>query len=127
MVVTIIHCDNCGYEWRPRKKRVKRCPSCLRILGETKTRKWQRAEMKLAKLLASRGWRLKPVGGQKVIDINANRAGRKLFIDVKTGHSYHIRRSQLEGLLKYRGKKSDVGFACEVDGKFYLFTLKEIL
>jgi len=79
------------------------------MLGETKVRKWKRAEKKLAELLALRGWRLEPT------------------IDVKSGHSYHIRRSQLEGLLKYHGKTSDVGFACEMDGKFYLFMLEDII
>ena len=126
MVVTNIHCENCGYEWRPRGK-PKRCPSCQAMLGETKARKWKRAEKKLAELLALRNWRLEPTGGQKIIDVHAKRAGRKLFIDVKSGHSYLIRRSQLEGLLKYHGKTSDVGFACEMDGKFYLFMLEDIL
>jgi len=97
------------------------------MLGETKARKWRRAEKKLAELLALRGWRLEPTSGQKIIDVHAKRAGRKLFIDVKSGHSYLIRRSQLEGLLKYHGKASDVGFACEMDGKFYLFMLEDIL
>ena len=97
------------------------------MLGETKARKWKRAERKLAKLLTLHGWRLEPTGGQKIIDVHAERAGRKLFIDVKSGHSYHIRQSQLEGLLKYHGKTSDVGFAFEMDGKFYLFMLEDIL
>ncbi|GAG54656.1 unnamed protein product [marine sediment metagenome] len=97
------------------------------MLGETKTRKWERAEAKLAKLLAFRGWSVKPVGKKKAIDIQAGRDGKKLFIDVKSGHNYLIRSSQLKNLLEYWGKKNDVGFACEMDGKFYLLTLKEIL
>ena len=126
MVVTIIRCQSCGYEWRPRGKS-KRCPSCFRMLGETKTRKWERAGAKLAKLLASRGWNVKPVGGKKAIDVHAERNKRELFIDVKAGRNYLIRSSQLKNLLKYRSKTNDVGFACEMDRKFYLFTLKEVL
>jgi len=126
MVVTTIRCQSCGYEWKPRGES-KRCPSCLRVLGETKTRKWERAEAKLAKLLAFRGWSVKPVGKKKAIDIQAGRDGEKLSIDVKSGHNYLIRSSQLKNLLEYWGKKNDVGFACEMDGKFYLLTLKEIL
>ena len=126
MVVTSLHCESCGYGWRPRGK-PKRCPSCQAMLGETKARKWKRAEKKLADLLASRGWRVESVGGQKILDVHAERAGKKLLIDVKSGHSYLVRSSQLKHLLECRGKKSEVGFAFEMDGKFYLFTLKDIL
>jgi len=97
------------------------------MLGETKFRRWQQAELKLAKLLASRGWSIEPIGGRKKIDICAERNKKKLYIDVKSGRSYHIRQSQLRGLLNYRGKTSDVGFACEMNGKFYLLMLKDIL
>jgi len=97
------------------------------MLGETKARKWKRAEKKLADLLASRGWRVEGVGGQKIFDVHAERAGKKLLIDVKSGHSYLVRSSQLKHLLESRGKKSEVGFAFEMDEKFYLFTLKDIL
>lgn len=125
MVVTSIRCTNCGYEWRPRGKS-RKCPSCYRVLGETKYRKWERAEAKLAKLFASRGWNLRPMGGRKIVDVHVERNGRKLFIDVKSGRSYHIRRSQLKRLLKYRNKTSDVGFACDMNGKFYLLMLGDI-
>ena len=126
MVVTHMECESCGYEWRPRgKSRI--CPSCHRVLGETKIRKWERVEAKLAKLLISRGWSLEPTGGRKTIDIRAKRNRKKLFLDVKSGRSYHIRRSQLKYLLKHRGKVNDVGFACEVNGKFYLLMLKDVI
>ncbi len=95
-------------------------------MGETKYRKWERAEAKLAKLFASRGWNLRPMGGRKIVDVHVERNGRKLFIDVKSGRSYHIRRSQLKRLLKYRNKTSDVGFACDMNGKFYLLMLGDI-
>ena len=81
----------------------------------------------MADLLFLRGWRLEPVGGQRIIDVHAERFGKKLFIDVKSGHYFNIRGPQLKGLLKYRDKKSDVGFALEMDGKFYLFMLKDVL
>jgi len=97
------------------------------MLGETKARKWERAGAKLAKLLASRGWSVEPVGEKKAIDVHAERNKRELFIDVKAGRSYLIRSSQLKKLLEYRSKTNDVGFACEMDGKFYLLTLKEVL
>jgi len=97
------------------------------MLGETKTRKWERAEAKIAKLLDSRGWSVEPIGGRKAIDIHAKKNRRRLFIDVKAGHNYFIRSSQLKKLLKHRGKKNEVGFACEMDGKFYLLMLKEVL
>ncbi len=126
MVVTTIRCQSCGYEWKPRGKS-KRCPSCLRMLGETKARKWERSAAKLAELLAFRGWRVEPVNVKKAVDIQAGRDGKKLFIDVKTGHNYLIRSSQLKNLLDYRSKTNDVGFACEMDGKFYLLMLKEVL
>jgi hypothetical protein len=126
MVVTNSICESCGYEWRSRgKSRV--CPSCHRVLGETKIRNWEHAEAKLAKLLISRGWSLEPTGGRKVIDICAKRNGKKLFLDVKSGRSYHIRCSQLKYLLKHRGKVNDVGFACEMNGKFYLLMLKDVI
>lgn len=126
MVVTNIQCPSCGYEWRPRGKS-KRCPSCHRVLGETKYRKWEQAEAKFAKLLASRGWNLESMGGRKMVDVQAERNGRKLFIDVKSGRSYHVRRQQLKRLLRYRSKTSDVGFACEMNEKFYLLMLKDII
>ncbi len=126
MVVTTIRCQSCGYEWRPRRKS-KRCPSCLRMLGETKTRKRERAAAKLAELLAFHGWKVEPSGAKKAIDIQAGKDGKKLFIDVKAGRNYFIRSSQLKNLLDYCGKTKDVGFACEMDGKFYLLMLKEIL
>ena len=97
------------------------------MLGETKTRKWEQSAAKLSKLLAFRGWKVEPGGVKKAIDIKAGRNGKKLFIDVKTGHNYLIRSSQLKNLLDYRSKKNDVGFACEMDGKFYLLMLKEVL
>ena len=125
MVVTNMQCPSCGYEWRPRGKG-KRCPSCRRVLGEMKYRKWEQAEAKLAKLLASRGWNLESTGGRKMIDVQAEQNGRKLFIDVKSGRSYHVRRQELKRLLKYWRKTSDVGFACEMDGKFYLLMVKDI-
>lgn len=126
MAVTTIRCQSCGYEWRPRGKS-RRCPSCLRILGETKVREWERAEIKLEKLLSSRGWNVKPVGGRKAIDVCAERKGKKLLIDVKAGNNYLIRRSQLKNLLAYWDKRTDVGFACQMDEKFYLLMLKGIL
>jgi|GEM_PF-1227970 len=126
MVVTNVHCENCGYEWRPRGT-PKRCPSCLSLQGETKARKWKRTEKRLADLLAQRGWHQKSAGGQKRIDVHAERSGKKLFVEIKSGHSYHIRRSQLEDLIKYNKEKSEVGFALEMDEKFYLFTLKDVL
>ena len=126
MIVTTIRCQSCGYEWRPRGKS-KRCPSCLRVLGETKTRKWERSATKLAKLLAFRGWEVESGGAKKAIDIQAVRDKKKLFIDVKTGQDYLIRSSQLKNLLEYRSNKNDVGFACEMNEKFYLLMLKEIL
>lgn len=70
---------------------------------------------------------MRSADGLGAIDVCAEKNGEKLFIDVKSGRTYHIRRSQIENLLKYRDEKSDVGFAFEVDGKFYLFTLKDIL
>ena len=128
MDVTSLRCYNCGHEWRPKKgKMPKRCPSCLCILGETKATKWKRAERKLAELLVSRGWRLESVGGRKIIDICAERKGKKLLIDVKYGQSYLIRRSQLEHLFKHKNKTTAVGFACEVNGKFYFLKLEEAL
>lgn len=126
MVVTTLHCENCGYEWRPRGE-PKRCPSCQSMLGETKARRWKRVEKRLADMLALRGWRLEPVEGQKAIDVHAEKAGRKLLVDVKSGHSFLVRGSQLRNLLKHQGRTSEVGFAFEMDGKFYLFTLKDIL
>ncbi len=123
----MIRCDNCGYEWRPRGgKKSKKCPSCNWTLGETKARKWRRAEKKFAELLALRGWRLGPIGGRKTLDIVAERNGRKLFVDVKAGLNYLLRPSQLKRLLEYHDEKTDVGFACEMNGKFYLFILKDI-
>ncbi len=67
------------------------------------------------------------MSGQKKIGVNAEKAGKQLFIEVKSGHSYHIRRSQLDDLIKNRGDKSEVGFALEMDDKFYLFTLTDVL
>lgn len=81
----------------------------------------------MAELLVFRGWRVEPVNVKKAIDIQAGRDGKKLFIDVKTGNNYLIRSSQLKNLLDYRSKTNDVGFACEMDGKFYLLMLKEVL
>ncbi|HDI13131.1 MAG: hypothetical protein DRN83_02115 [Hadesarchaea archaeon] len=125
MVVTK-RCNYCGYEWRPRGDG-RRCPSCHRVLGETKVRAWEDAGLRLKKRLASHGWDVKSVGGVGAIDVSARKEGKRLLIDVKSGESYHIRRSQLKNLLAYRNRTTDVGFACEMDGKFYLLTLKEIL
>ncbi len=125
MVVTK-RCNYCGYEWRPRGDG-RRCPSCRRLLGETKVRAWERAGLRLKNRLASRGWEIRPVSGLGTIDVSAKKEGKKLLIDVKSGESYHIRGSQLKNLLAYRDRTTDVGFACEMDGKFYLLTLKEVL
>ena len=70
---------------------------------------------------------MRDVGGRRAIDVHAEKAGKGLFVDVKAGRSYHIRGKQLNNLLKFRGNKKEVGFAYKMDGKFYLFTLKEIL
>jgi len=126
MVVTNMRCENCGYEWRPRGN-PRRCPSCLSVLGETMARKRRRSEKKLGEQLVARGWHLEPSAARRTIDVQAEKEGRKLFIDVKSGRSYHIRRSQLEDLIKNRGEKSEVGFALEMDGRFYLFTLSDVI
>jgi hypothetical protein len=63
---------------------------------------------------------------REMIDTQAERNGRKLFIDVKSSCNYDVRRQQLKRLLRYRSKISDVGFACEMDAKFYLLVLKGV-
>ncbi|MGC8816307.1 MAG: hypothetical protein ACP5PX_00590 [Candidatus Hadarchaeum sp.] len=125
MVVTNLHCENCGYEWRPRGSPL-RCPSCHSRLGETKARRWKLAGRRLTQLLASRGWR--PGGPEgRPIDVLVEREGKRLFLDVKSGENYLIRGTQLEELLRHRGGNAEVGLALERGGKFYLFKLVEVL
>jgi hypothetical protein len=125
MVVTNLHCENCGYEWRPRGI-PRRCPSCHSLLGQTRARRWKLAERRLAQLLAARGWRPGLSQGRP-IDVLVEREGGRLFLDVKSGRDYLIRGSQLEELLQHRGDKAEVGFALEREGKFYLFKLVDVL
>lgn len=125
MVVTNLHCDNCGYEWRPRGI-PQRCPSCHSVLGETRARRWRLAEKRLAQLLVFRGWRPE-FTKERPVDVLVKKGGRKLFLDVKSGENYLIRGSQLEELLQHRRNGAEVGFALEKEGKFYLFQLVDVL
>ncbi|MBC7099835.1 hypothetical protein H5T52_12160 [Candidatus Bipolaricaulota bacterium] len=125
MVVTSLHCENCGYEWRPRGS-PQRCPSCHSRLGETRARRSKLAGRRLAQLLAARGWRPGLYEGRPV-DVLVEREGKKLFLDVKSGQDYLIRGSQLEQLLQRRKGGAEVGFALERKGKFYLFQLMDVL
>ncbi|MEM4201659.1 MAG: hypothetical protein QW786_00410 [Candidatus Hadarchaeum sp.] len=125
MVVTSLHCENCGYEWRPRGV-PRRCPSCRSQLGETRASQWRLAERRLAQLLAARGWSaVFPAG--KPIDVRVEKGGKKLYLDVKSGQDYLLRWSQLEELLQHRKGGAEVGFALERKGKFYLFKLVDVL
>ncbi|MGQ9788428.1 MAG: hypothetical protein ACUVQM_03860 [Candidatus Hadarchaeaceae archaeon] len=125
MIVTNLHCENCGYEWRPRGS-PQRCPSCHSRLGETRARRWKFAERRLTQLLAARGWRPGQLK-ERPVDVLVVKGGKKLFLDVKSGENYLIRGSQLKEMLRHRRGGAGVGFALEREGKFYLLQLVDVL